>query len=541
MKVFPVTVSLSLPALLLGVIQEARSQTVLSVFQGSANGQQYARAMAPAGDIDGDGTGDLIFGAPGGSWGYAQVVSGASGQVIRQVSGSSIQDGFGVSVCSLGDVDFDLVPDFAVGAVRLVMPPPSQPSYVRVFSGRTGQVLHSVSGAALNDGFGSSISSVGDLDHDGAEDLLVGAPKGDYVRVISGSSGATIFQIQGHQTGDEFGKSVAGIGDANGDGSPDFLVGAPQSTQPGAGYAILFSGADASVLYDLAGSAIPEAGSFGTAVAAIGDVDGDLHSDFVISDPNYGYSLNDSLRGLVAIFSGANASVLYAFKGPSPFFSLGTAIAGAGDINGDGFPDLLVASGSSNPYAYSGKDGSMLFTLAGPIEDSSGYSLCGVGDLNHDGLDDFLVGAPQIFLLFNPLGPGYARLYSGSKGSFEILGTGNWALAPKIGGSMLPAPGSQVTISVSSGLVGAQGVLMVGSNPSAVPWMGGALFVQPQWLFPHALTDGGFFDQGEITVPVSIPQDLLLLGQSFYFQSVYADPSAPLGVSLTPGLKMTIN
>ena len=148
--------------------------------------------------------------------------------------GSGIFDQVGSSVAGVGDLDGDGYADFAFGAIQDARL--SGKGYVRVYSGRTGDLLQAWSGDAVGDGFGVSIASPGDLDLDGTPDVVVGATptaksvKTGYVRVFSGATGKVIRTLRGDSAGDLFGVSLAGLGDVNGDKLPTSRSGRPSTS-----------------------------------------------------------------------------------------------------------------------------------------------------------------------------------------------------------------------------------------------------------------------------------------------------------------------
>src|SRR5262245_30710714 len=141
------------------------------------------------------------------------------------------------------------------------------------------------------DALGRAVARVGDVDGDAVADFVVGAPAATgaesapgYALVISGADGVRIHRLLTDGAADLFGWAVAGVGDADGDGVPDVLVGEPGSA-PVAGEARLFSGLTGDELLELSSGSGDSWDGFGFAVAGLGDIDGDGHTDFAIGSP----------------------------------------------------------------------------------------------------------------------------------------------------------------------------------------------------------------------------------------------------------------
>jgi VCBS repeat-containing protein len=338
--------------------------------------------------------------------GSVRVFSGASGSAIYTFVGDSVSDFFGWSVAGAGDVNGDGVADIIVGAPGDDNNGTSSGS-ARVFSGADGSALYTFDGDAASDNFGWTVASAGDVNGDGHADLIVGASGNDTngaesgtARVFSGIDGSVLFTFNGDSAGDRLGYSVAGAGDVDGDGVPDLIVGAYLDDNNGtdSGSARVFSGADGSVLYTFDGDS--PADQFGFSVAGAGDVDGDGFADLIVGargDDNNGTS-----SGSARVFSGATGAVLFTFNGDSSFDVFGVSVAGAGDVDGDGHADLVVGAdsddnngtSSGSARVFSGADGSALYTFDGDsAQDRFGYSVAGAGDINGDGFADVLVGA----------------------------------------------------------------------------------------------------------------------------------------------------
>ena len=347
-------------------------------------------------------------------------------------------DSFGSSVSGVGDVNGDGVADLIVGAPFSDNNDGLGSGSARVFSGADGSIIYNFIGDSPGDEFGTSVSGAGDVNGDGVADLIVGAPFGDgnngndtgSVRVFSGADGSIIYNFFGDSSGDEFGTSVSDAGDVNGDGVADLIVGAPDddSNAFNAGSVRVFSGVDGSVLHTFDGDSILD--RFGTSVSGAGDVNGDGFADLIVGAPGVDSVFTGS--GSARVFSGIDGSVLYNLFGDR-FLSLaefGISVSGAGDVNGDGFADLIVGGGrfNSTPRVFSGVDGSLLYTLSGNNQlglGRLGSSVSSAGDVNGDGFADLILGSPGDVNDRNDAG--IARVFSGVDGGvlFSFTGAAN--------------------------------------------------------------------------------------------------------------------
>ena len=308
--------------------------------------QWFGQSVAGVGDLDGDGHADVAIGDPyGGPSGRVVVHSGSSGLAILTLAGVKSGDRFGHAVAEIGDVDLDGTVDvlvgapFADGAVK-------DTGRAAVLSGADGAVVVERFGVAFFDHHGYAVSTVGDADFDGVPDLLIGAPfsdggafNGGEAFVHSGATGTLLQSIAGDGTADQLGFRVAAAGDVDGDGTPDAAVGVPASDTGGldSGRAVVIRVADGALLLDVAGQQSGDSAGF---LAGAGDVDGDGHDDLAVGSPSAGVAE----AGRVQIMSGRDGTELVAWDGASAYGWFGYAVAAGVDLNGDGAPDLIAGA-----------------------------------------------------------------------------------------------------------------------------------------------------------------------------------------------------
>jgi FG-GAP repeat protein len=265
---------------------------------------QFGYAMAPLGDVNGDGIPDLLISAPykpvNGIFQVGEVyeISGAHGALIRTIDAptSAATAHFGFSVAAVGDLNHDGVTDFAVGA-------PGQ-NKVYVFSGATGALLLTLTGSSQpSAGFGTVVSSGKDLNGDGLQDILVGAPYAQVIKnlnqgqvsAFSGADGSLLFKLNdpNSQAFAEFGFSAALINDLSGDGKPDIIVGAPYQDVKGvlrAGEAFVFDGQSKVLLQAITAPELQTFAGFGFSVAA------DVFQAGGLADPLVGIAFQNTVN-----------------------------------------------------------------------------------------------------------------------------------------------------------------------------------------------------------------------------------------------------
>src|SRR6266849_823101 len=328
-------------------------------------GPQIGFSVAAIADINNDGVPDIIAGAPhevpgdfeAGTGiinaGRAFAFSGADGSLLLTLDDPSQQEGglLGYAVAGLGDVNNDGVPDIAVGVPGKNIGDEQDGliavGLVYIFSGRDGSLIRTLNHPTqeVNARFGSAIDNAGDIDHDGVSDIVIGAPGRSEAFVFSGRTGALIFSVTSPaiERQPSFGFAVAGGKDLDGDGTPDFAVGAPlQKNSRGAVF--VFKGSDGTLRRKLTFRSPQTFARFGAAIQLSADLTGDGRPDILVGVPDQ--DVNGQINaGEVLIFSGASGRLFKTLTSAQPQDSagFGSAIITA-DFDGDGTPTPVVGT-----------------------------------------------------------------------------------------------------------------------------------------------------------------------------------------------------
>jgi hypothetical protein len=419
---------------------------------------RFGQSVASA-DVNGDGYSDMIVGAyaydagqtdEGAVFVFLGSSSGITSQhpaaAATQLEADQTNANFGYSVADAGDVDGDGYSDVIIGARYY------QTGYVD--EGAAFVFLGSASGVAsgnptsaatqleanqANAELGVSVAGAGDVNGDGYADVIVGAQYYDAGQsfegaafvflgsangIASGSPATAAAQLESDQANAEFGVSVAGAGDVDGDGYDDVIVGADgyDGGHSNEGAAFLFLGSATGIA---SGSPLTAAtqieadqanARLGHRVAGAGDVNGDGHADVIVGARNY--EAGQAIEGAAFVFlgspsgvaSGSPATAATQLEADQVFAQFGVSVAGAGDVNGDGYSDVIVGArfydaGQSDEgaaFVFLGSAGGIASgspaTAAVQLEANQdnanlGYSVGGACDVNGDGYSDVAVGS----------------------------------------------------------------------------------------------------------------------------------------------------
>jgi len=340
---------------------------------GEQEDAEFGYAVATAGDVNGDGYSDVIIGIIHYSNGQSQEgaavvyhgsVSGLSLDHNWLVEGNNQFDQFGNSVGTAGDVNGDGYDDVIVGAPCYSHPEECEGGAVVYHGSASGLPLVPnwlVESNQAGARFGQSVGTAGDVNGDGYADVIVGAhtytngqnfegAAAVYHGSASGLSLLPDWGDEGDQEGAHFGLSVGTAGDVNGDGYDDVIVGAPDYTngQTKEGAAVVYHGSASGLLAfpNWGDEGDQEGAYFGYSVGTAGDVNGDGYADVIVGAPNWTHGQEDEGGAALYYGSASGLSVVpnWIVESNMPGAEFGISVSTASDVNGDGYADVIVGA-----------------------------------------------------------------------------------------------------------------------------------------------------------------------------------------------------
>jgi hypothetical protein len=395
----------------------------------------FGISVAGAGDVNGNGYDDVIVGAylydngqtdEGRAFAYYGSATGLSTTPNWIAESNQVEAFFGISVAGAGDVNGDGYDDVIVGAYRYDN---GQTDEGRAFAyhGSAAGLSATANWTAEPDQdsalFGHSVAGAGDVNADGYDDVIVGAYRYDngqenegqalaYGGSASGLSMTPDWTAEPDQDSAYFGTSVAGAGDVNGDGYDDVIVGAESyengQFDEGRAFAYHGSAAGLSTAPDWIAESDQGSANFGNSVARAGDVNGDGYDDVIVGAWNYDHGQDREGRAFAyqGSATGLSATANWSAESNQSLANFGYSVASAGDVSGDGFQDVIVGAylydhgqiseGRASVFCGSPSGLKTVPCRRGESNQEGagfGISVGGAGDVNGDGYDDVIVGA----------------------------------------------------------------------------------------------------------------------------------------------------
>jgi hypothetical protein len=380
----------------------------------------YGCSVSTAGDLNIDGFSDVIVGAylydngttnEGRVYVYYGSSSGLSSAVNWTAESDLTDSYFGYSVSSAGDVNNDGFPDLIIGAYRLSNGQLAE-GKAFVYFGSTNQISLHPDWTGICDQeyarFGFSVSGAGDVNNDGFDDVIIGAPTYSngqsevgkvFVYYGSQSGLPQTAQWSSLGNGSNFGWSVSTAGDVNNDGYDDILI----STFGGGVFSFLGSQNGLVQIPHWTSNGWGILQYFGYSLSPAGDFNGDGYDDVVIGGMEGGFSSNNYFSGAMIFYGSENGLIsIYAHHChlDVPNYSIqgfGRSVSCAGDVNGDGQDEVIVGApgyyqgGGAFVYSSSAHFGGILNIISWPYNYDFGSCVNGAGDADEDGFDDVMI------------------------------------------------------------------------------------------------------------------------------------------------------
>ena len=392
-------------------------------------------SVASSGDVNGDGYSDVIVGVPyfdngqtdeGRAYVYNGAATGINTTPVATVESNQINAQMGYSVASAGDVNGDGYSDVIVGA-RLYDNGQTDEGAAFVYHGSASGISTTAAATVESNQaiawMGYSVASAGDVNGDGYSDVIVGALYYDngqtdegaafvYHGSATGINTTAAATVESNQANAFMGWSVASAGDVNGDGYSDVIVGTYlyDNGQTDEGAAFVYHGSATGI--NTTAAATVESNqvnaSMGVSVASAGDVNGDGYSDVIVGA--YGYTNGQNSEGAAFVYHGSatgiNTTAAATVESNQVTARMGVSVAGAGDVNGDGYSDVIVGAylydngqtDEGRAFVYHGSATGINITAAATVESNLvvaylGCSVASAGDVNGDGYNDVIIGA----------------------------------------------------------------------------------------------------------------------------------------------------
>jgi hypothetical protein len=382
----------------------ARAQSLVS--PNPEQWSDFGECVAAVPDVNGDGRGEMAVGGPGENHGglvnagRAYLFNSNGTRRLTLISPAPQSGGgFGKRVAGIPDTSGDGFGDLGI----------TEGAQVHVFSGSNGLRRITMKLPFVAEEIAGLKDVTGDGRGDLAVGAPGYRPDGSFLPVgrvyiyncVNGTPVRHLDSPSNQAANSDFASSLAGIPDVNGDGRPELAVGAPG--EAGTGRVYLFSPAGGLLLRTLVSPHSQSDGQFGASVSGVPDVNGDGCGDILIGAPHEIVGNNPDWAGRAYLYSGKTGVLLRQFGAGSPAWhdQFGCSVAGASDLNGDGRGDIIIGCRGRNEQAgrvfvYSGATGVFLRGYASPNQEEFGaFGVCvaGLGDINGDGKGDIGVGA----------------------------------------------------------------------------------------------------------------------------------------------------